>query len=161
MHRVVSARVLADDAPASLLHKETMEDPKAKQHPKVLFLSTALPAQSESIYSCHIISILEVYLRPCRTVSRKYLNTCFTTIQCVYLSWLINWLSALTAQQIFGLVLTKYINDPISYLYRVGSISSESEEDTNSFFIFITIGVAMGLQFSIPNFFNISTMYFP
>jgi hypothetical protein len=27
-----------------LLHQETMKDPKVKQHLKVLFLSTALPA---------------------------------------------------------------------------------------------------------------------
>jgi hypothetical protein len=63
-----------------LLHQETMEDNKVKQHLKVFFLSTMLPAQSELIYSCHVISILEVYLRPCRTVPQKYLNTCFTTI---------------------------------------------------------------------------------
>jgi hypothetical protein len=34
-----------------LLHQETMEDPKVKQHLKVFFLSTTLLTQSESIYS--------------------------------------------------------------------------------------------------------------
>ena len=41
-----------------LLHQETMKDPKVKQHLKVLFLSTALPAQSESIYSRHFVAPL-------------------------------------------------------------------------------------------------------
>jgi len=62
---------------------------------------------------------------------------------------------------IYSMVLTRYINDPISGLYIVGYISSESEEDTLRFFRFVTIGVARGLQFNIPNFFNISIVYFP
>jgi hypothetical protein len=32
-----------------LLFHEVMVDPKLKQHPEVLFLSEALPAQSESV----------------------------------------------------------------------------------------------------------------
>ena len=33
-----------------LLCHEVMDDPRLKQHPKVLFLSETLPAQSESVY---------------------------------------------------------------------------------------------------------------
>ena len=43
----------------------------------------------------------------------------------------------------------------------VGSTKSESEAKSLSFFRLVTIGVAMDLQFHIPNLFNISTVYFP
>jgi len=52
-------------------------------------------------------------------------NTWFVATQCICLEWLMNWISALTAQQISCLVLNKYINDPISCWDMIGSIKSE------------------------------------
>jgi hypothetical protein len=43
-----------------LLHQETMEDPKVKQHLKVLFLSTTLPGQSQSIYSFQTSTFIDL-----------------------------------------------------------------------------------------------------
>ena len=80
-----------------LLHQDTMEDPKVKQQPDVLFRSTALPARSASAYPCKLMSTMEAYLRPYPIVPWRYLNTCFTTIQWVCLDWLMNWLSTFTA----------------------------------------------------------------
>jgi hypothetical protein len=42
-----------------------------------------------------------------------------------------------------GLVLTRYIKDPINCLYIVGS--TKSEEESLKSFRFVTIGVAMDL----------------
>jgi hypothetical protein len=39
-----------------------------------------------------------------------------------------NWLKVLTAKQMFGRVLTKYINEPISCWYYLGFSNSEFEE---------------------------------
>jgi hypothetical protein len=39
-----------------LLCHEIMADPKQKQHPKVLFLSETIPAQSESVYPLNVKS---------------------------------------------------------------------------------------------------------
>jgi hypothetical protein len=66
-----------------LLDQETMEDPKVKQQPYVLFWSIALLAQSTSEYPYNLMSTLEAYLRPYPTVPCRYLNTCFIVIQCV------------------------------------------------------------------------------
>jgi hypothetical protein len=72
-----------------------------------------------------------------------------------------NWLKVLTAKKIFFLVLTRYIKDPISFLYIVGSTKSESEAESLNFFRFVIMGVAMDLQSIIPNLLKISTVYFP
>jgi hypothetical protein len=60
-----------------LLIQDIIVDPKLKQHPKVLFLSTSLHAQSESVYPYNPTSPPETYLRPYPIIPRKYLNTCF------------------------------------------------------------------------------------
>jgi hypothetical protein len=70
-----------------------------------------------------------------------------------------NWLSVLTAKHIFALVLTRYIRDPINNLYNVGFTAYDLE--ASIFFWLVTMGVDIGLQFSIPNSFIISTAYFP
>lgn len=64
-------------------------------------------------------------------------------------------------KQIFGLVFTRYIKDPISFLYIVVSTKSESEAISLSFFRFDTMGVVMDLQSIIPNLRKISIAYFP
>jgi hypothetical protein len=56
--------VLKAIEPCFLLHQETMADPKVKKKPKVLFLSTALPAQFASAYPYNLKSTLVAYLRP-------------------------------------------------------------------------------------------------
>jgi hypothetical protein len=58
-----------------------MDDPKVKQQPDVLFRSIVLLAQSASTYPRKLKSTLEAYLRPYPSVPRRYLNTCFATIQ--------------------------------------------------------------------------------
>ena len=65
-----------------LLDHVITADPKLKQHLEVLFLSTALSAQSESKYPCSLTPSPPRYLNPYSTVPLKYLITCFTTIQC-------------------------------------------------------------------------------
>ena len=81
--------------------------------------------------------------------------------QCTCLDSTINWLRVLTAKQISGLVLIKYIKDPINCLYIVRSTKSEFEVESLSFFTFVTIGVAMDLHSIMPNLLKISTVYFP
>jgi len=59
----------------------------------------------------------------------------------------------------FGLVLTRYISNPISCLYKVGSTSLPLEV-----FIFlqlVMIGIAIGRQSYILNLFRISDAYLP
>jgi hypothetical protein len=51
----------------------------------------------------------------------------------------------LTTKKISNLVLTRYIKDPINYMYIVGSTKSESEAESLNFSRFVTIGVAMDL----------------
>lgn len=58
-----------------------------------------------------------------------------------------------------GLVLIKYISEPIYYLYKVGSTSFSL--DVSTFLQFMIMGVEMALQSSIPNLFKISMQYFP
>jgi hypothetical protein len=65
------------------------------------------------------------------------------------------WLRVLTAKKIYGLALTKYIKDPINYLYIVGFTKSESEVESLSFFIFVNIGVVMDLQSIISKLISI------
>jgi hypothetical protein len=55
----------------------------------------------------------------------------------------------------------KYIKDPISCLYKVGSTKSDPESESCSFFRLATIGVYILLQFIIPNLFNMSIACFP
>ena len=47
-----------------LLDREIIVEPKLKQYPEVLFRSTVLPIQSESVKPWSITPPLEVYLRP-------------------------------------------------------------------------------------------------
>jgi len=62
-----------------------------------------------------------------------------------------NWLRVLNANQISSLVLTKYNKDLINYFYNMGSMESNFEVESISFFILVTIGVVMDLQYIIPN----------
>jgi hypothetical protein len=50
--------------PCFLLDQEIIVEPKLKQYPEVLFRSTLLPIQSESVKPWSITPPLEVYLRP-------------------------------------------------------------------------------------------------
>ena len=65
----------------------------------------------------------------------------------------------LTAKKISGLVLTKYMRDPMSCLYKVGSTSLSS--DASIIFQLVIMGVDMGLQSCILNLFRISIAYLP
>jgi hypothetical protein len=47
-----------------LLHQETMAEPRVKHLLEVIFLSTALPAQSASTYLSRLRSTFVAYLRP-------------------------------------------------------------------------------------------------
>jgi hypothetical protein len=62
-------------------------------------------------------------------------------------------------KQISGLVLTRYINEPINYLYIMGSTKFESEAPSILRLVFM--GVVMELQSIISNLFIISIAYFP
>jgi hypothetical protein len=73
-----------------LLNQVITTDPKMKKHPKVIFLSTALPSQYESEYSYNSTPSLPRYLNPYFNVPLKYLSTCFTTIHCTYLESTMN-----------------------------------------------------------------------
>jgi hypothetical protein len=55
------------------------------------------------------------------------------------------WIRVVSAKKIHGLVLTKYIKDPIHYMYIVGSTKSKSEAESLDFFRFFSIGVSMDL----------------
>lgn len=74
-----------------LLNQEMIDDPKLKQHAKVLFLSTTLPYQSNFVspYSC--TPPLMIYLKTYSIVSHKYLSTGFTATQCTLLGFTINY----------------------------------------------------------------------
>jgi hypothetical protein len=115
-----------------------------KKHLEVLFLSIALPTQSESIYPYSLTPSPPRYLRPYSIVPLKYLSTCFATTQCTYLGSTMNWLKVFTTKHISGMVLTKYIKEPIS-LYNLGSTESESEVTT--FFRLVTIGVVISIAY--------------
>jgi hypothetical protein len=55
------------------------------------------------------------------------------------------WLRVLTGKKISFLELTRYIKDPIYFLYIMGSTKSESEVESLNLFIFVIIGVVMDL----------------
>jgi hypothetical protein len=73
-----------------LLNQEITNDPKMKQHPEVLFHSTALPAQFVYVYPYNSTPYPPRYLNPYSTISLKYLGTCFVAIKCTYLSSTMN-----------------------------------------------------------------------
>jgi hypothetical protein len=141
-----------------VLNHVIIVDPKLKQNPDVLFLSAALPAQSEFVHPYILPPSPPRYLRPYSIVPLKYLSTCFVATQCTSLGSTINWLKLFIAKHIFGRVLTKYIKDPIICLYNLGSTNSKYEVTT--FFMLVIIGVAIGLQSSIMNLLRISIVYF-
>jgi hypothetical protein len=132
----ISAVLSAIEAYFQLIPKIVI-DSKLKQHPEVLNLSTALPAQSESVYLCSLtsspetnhIQLYHALLPPTGTslASTKY------------------WLWVLIAKQISGLELTRYIKDQIYCVYIMGSTKSESEVESLNLFIFVIIGVVMDL----------------
>ena len=128
---------------------------------EVLFMSTTLPSHSEYVYHCRLTSPPNTYLRPYPVVPHRYLNTCFSTTHCTCPSSTVNWVRVLTTEEISFPMLTRYINDLISYLKIVGSTESKYEAKSISIFIFSSIGVAMGLQSIILNIHKILTMYFP
>jgi hypothetical protein len=53
------------------------------------------------------------------------------------------------------MALTRYIKDPINYLYIVGSTKSEAEVESLNFFRFFIIGVVMDLESIILNLISI------
>ena len=82
-----------------LLNQDIIVDPEIMQHPKVLFLSIALPPQFEFEYPCNFTSPSPRYLRPYSIVPLKYLSTCFATTQCSCLGSTMNRLKVFTAKQ--------------------------------------------------------------
>jgi hypothetical protein len=74
-----------------LPNQDIISNPKMKQHLKVLFISTTLHAQSESIYPYNLTSPPESYLRPYPIVPHRYLNTCFVATQWKCLGSTIKW----------------------------------------------------------------------
>ena len=84
---------------------------------------------------------------------------CFATIQCTLQGSTMNWLKELTAKLMSGHVLTRYMSDPISWQYNVGS--NLFDPDASIFLLLETRGMDIGLQSAILNLFKISTAYFP
>lgn len=121
-----SAKLSATDF-CFMLHQDTTLDPMLKQHPSVLFLSTKLPAQFASMNPHSLTPSPQVLLNPYLIVPHKYLKMCLVVVQCTLLDPTINSLRVLTAKQISGLVLTRYMRELISCLYKVGSMSSSSD----------------------------------
>ena len=64
-----------------------------------------------------------------------------------------------TTKHIYGLVLVKYIREPIIYLYKVASTTFEAS--TFNSFKLVFIRVVIALKYNIPNILKISTVYFP
>jgi hypothetical protein len=125
-----------------LLILEIVADPKLKQHPEMLNLSVVLPSQSESVYPCSLTSSLEadhIQLYHAGTSIHSLLQP-----NGIVLASTKYWLRVLSAKQIFVLVLSRYIKDPIRCLYIVGSTKFESEAESLNFFRFVSIDVAMG-----------------
>ena len=56
--------VLWETEPCFLLYQEIIAEPKLKQYPEVLFRSTMLQPQSESVYPSNKTPPLEAYLSP-------------------------------------------------------------------------------------------------
>ena len=56
--------VLSETLVCFLLSHESTPDPKLKQHPEMLFLSSTLPTQSESVQPHNLNSLSAVYLSP-------------------------------------------------------------------------------------------------
>jgi hypothetical protein len=86
---------------------EIVIDSKLKHHPEVLNISTPLPTQSESVYLCSLTSSpktnhIQLYHAPLPPTTIALASTKY-------------WLKVLTAKQISGLALTRYIKDPIYY----------------------------------------------
>ena len=129
-----------------LLNQDIIVDPKLKQQPETLFLSTALRAQSESIYPCNLTSSPKTYLTPYPIVPHKYLNTCFVATQCTCLGSTINWIKVLTAKQIYGPMLTKNIKDPINYLYIVESTKLDMKRNHSTSPYLVSIGISIILN---------------
>ena len=121
----LASAVLSATELCFLLIQNITADPMLKQHPLVFFLSTALLAQSESVYLCRFSPSSAVYLRPYPTVPFKYTRMCFAAIQSI-MSKLDHELAQCTFCKTSA-GFTRYIKDPISCLYIVGSTNSESE----------------------------------
>ena len=140
------------------LNQDIIIDPKLKQHLEVLFLFDPLPSQSESVYPCNFTSPFPRHLSSYSTVPLKYLSACFAATQFSCLGFTMNWVKLFTAKHILGLVLARYIKEPITCLYNVQSNISEYEVVT---FILVIIGVPMVLQSFIRNLFRILIAYLP
>jgi len=100
-------------------------------------------AQSEYVYPCNFTSPYPRYLISYSIVPLKYMRICFFVTQFSFLGSTMNLLKVLTAKHIYGMVLTKYIKDLISCLYKVRSTNYEYEFVT--FFRLVIMGVAIGL----------------
>ena len=109
------------------LNHDTTVELNPKQHPEVLFYQKHnLPNQNQCNLS---ISLHPPAYNPEHNPlpPYKYRKMCFAATQCTLLGSHMNWLIVLTAKHISGLVLTKYIKEPIHCLYKVGFTDSESE----------------------------------
>jgi hypothetical protein len=131
------------------MNQDIITDPMLKQHYEVFFLFVALPTQFESVYPYNFTLPSPIYLIPCSTMPLKYLSTCFVSTQCSCLGSTMYF----TTKYIYGLLLNKYIKEPINYLYNVRSTNYKSKVVT--FFRLVIIGVAIGLHSSIQNLFRI------
>jgi hypothetical protein len=110
--------------PCFLLDQEIIAEPRQKQYPDVLFWSTALPIQSESVKQHTSTGCVSETIR-------YILSNISTAIMCISLGSHMNQLRAFIAT---GQVLVKYIKDPISCLYMMGIIESDFESESFSFF---------------------------
>jgi hypothetical protein len=72
------------------LNQDIIIDLKLKKHPKVIFLSVALPAKSKSVYPCNITSPSPRYHIPYSIGPLKNLSTCFVATKCSYLNSTMN-----------------------------------------------------------------------
>lgn len=136
------------------LTHETMEDPKLKHSPVVLLPSCSLPPQSKFVYPIKWTSFLLAYFRQYWVDPCRYLKMCLPAIQwpCFGSAW--NWLRIFTTKHMYIQVFTKYISEPINFLYLIGSTTLDWE--LLSLFKFVIMGVIIGLQSIMSNLFNIT-----
>ena len=127
--------------PCFLLDQEILAEPRQKQYPDVLFWSTALPIQSESVKQHTSTGCVSETIR-------YILSNISTAIMCISLGSHMNQLRAFIAT---GQVLVKYIKDPKSCLYMMGIIESDFESESFSFFRLAIIRVDILLLFIMPN----------
>ena len=90
------------------LHEKT-PDPKLKQYPEVLFISSIEPPQSQSDKPVSLNSSVHLHLMPKFQVLLTYLITLFAALRCISLGQCINRDKILTAFKMSGWVAVRYI----------------------------------------------------